>query len=392
MKIKYVLFAIVVCSACTQRSPISEYSHPFPVETIVVDLDKFPDSEGLELRGVRQEQITNDFWVQLETLPECLLGNIDQMQVFRNKIYVLDRSVANGLYVFDMKGKFLYQAGRKGKGPGEYYQISQFYIDSVKNAVTLLDAEMKKIHRYNLENGRFLEAIQLDKSYYVNSGIVFDSSAYAFDQIYVNPRKGKRQYHLNFFVGDSIFGFKPLKDGHFLPNKIPFTVSSGKVFYTPIRCDTIFEIDKSGIKRGIYIDFGVRALPQKYLEMGFSKEDSKTLQRSKYAINLRNVVETPRYFCFSVSLSSSGRFVLIDKLTKNTYTYFNFSALQPSFFLCAYGNYLVSERKNVVNFYNSIPENVQVQMDSLRTDEFKKIIREAKEGDNPALYFVDLNL
>lgn len=392
MKIKYLLFAIVVCSACTQRSQIPEYSKPFPVETIAVDLDKFPDSEGLELRGVRQEQITHDFWVQLETLPECLIGYIDQMQVFRDKIFVLDRSVANGVFVFDMKGKFLYQAGRKGKGPGEYYQISQFYIDSVKNAVTLLDAEMKKIHRYNLENGRFLEAVQLDKSYYVNSGIVFDSSAYAFDQIYVNPRKGKVQYHLNFFVGDSIFGFKPLKDGHFLPNKTPFTVSSGKVFYTPIRCDTIFEIDKSGIKRGIYIDFGDRALPQNYLEMGFSKEDSKTLQRSKYAINLRNVVETPRYFCFSVSLSSSGRFVLIDKLTKNTYTYFNFAASQPTFFLCAYGNYLVAESKNVEKFYNSIPENIQAKKDSLRTDEFKKIIREAKEGDNPALYFVDLNL
>ena len=392
MKLRYLLLILAVSSACTQRSPIPEYSQPFPVETIVVDLDKIPEINGLERRGVRQEQITHDFWVQLETLPECLIGYIDQMQVFRDKIFVLDRSVAYGLFVFDMKGKFLYQAGRKGKGPGEYYQISQFYIDSVKNAVTLLDAEMKKIHRYNLENGRFLEAVQLDKSYYVNSGIVFDSSAYAFDQIYVNPRKGKVQYHLNFFVGDSVFGFKPLKDGHFLPNKTPFTVSSGKIFYTPIRCDTIFEIDKNGIKRGIYIDFGDRALPQNYLEMGFSKEDAKTLMRSKYAINLCDVVETSRYLYFSLMLKSSGRFVLIDKSTKTTYTWFNFSGAQPTDFLCAYGNYLVAKMANVAQLYNTIPENVQAKMDSLRTDEFKKIIREAKEGDNPALYFVDLNL
>lgn len=392
MKIKYLLFAIIVCSACTQRSPISEYSQPFPVETFVVDLDKVPEVGGLERRGVRQEQITHDFWVQLETLPECLIGYIDQMQVFRDKIFVLDRSVANGVFVFDMKGKFLYQAGRKGKGPGEYYQISQLYIDSVKNAVTLLDAEMKKIHRYNLENGRFIEAVQLDKSYYVNSGVVFDSSAYAFDQIYINPRKGKRQYHLNFFVGDSIFGFKPLKDGHFLPNKIPFTVSSGKVFYTPIRCDTIFEIDKSGIKRGIYIDFGDRALPQNYLESGFSKENVNALMGSKYAINLCDVIETPRYFCFSLLLSTMGRYVLIDKSTKTIYTWFNFAGAQPTEFLCAYGNYLVTKMENAAKLYSTIPENVQVKMDSLRTDEHKKIIREAKEGDNPVLYFVDLNL
>ena len=123
-----LLLLLLLCIACTSKNSIPEYSQPFPVETIVVDLDKIPEVGGLERRGVRQEQITHDFWVQLETLPECLIGYIDQMQVFRDKIFVLDRSVVNGLFVFDMKGKFLYQAGRKGKGPGEYYQIGRAHV------------------------------------------------------------------------------------------------------------------------------------------------------------------------------------------------------------------------------------------------------------------------
>ena len=50
------------------------------------------------------------------------------------------------LLVFGMDGKFKYQIGDQGKGPGEFLEINDFIID--KNNIELLD--FKKILTYSL--------------------------------------------------------------------------------------------------------------------------------------------------------------------------------------------------------------------------------------------------
>ncbi len=383
------LLTFILCSACDNKGVVGEYAPTFPVETIRVDVDLFPENPAL-LKPLPKERIAHDFWVQLETSTTCLIASVDQLQVCCNKIFVLDKDIANALFVFDMKGRFLYQAGRKGRGPGEYFQASQFTIDSVNRMVVLFDSQSRDFHRYRLSDGRYISTLPADKSYAVNSGIYFDSLSYALDQIYHLPFKGKTQYHLNLFRGDSIVGFKRLQKGHFFPEKFPFTISSGKLFYTPIRCDTIFEIDKNGIKRGIFIDFGKRALPLDYLERGFSKESPSALMSSGYAINLHNALETDRFFYCAFLYGSSLRTVFYDKVTHEHNPHIFFAESQPNEFRTTYGNYFVAKLESA-HIYNRVSTNdIQRAIEARRSPEHRAIIQKAREGDNPVLYFVEI--
>ena len=61
-------------------------------------------------------------YVVLETLPECLLVEND-MEVYLTDKYIIANNgmFRDGVYLFDRKtGKFLYEIGKKGQGPGEY--------------------------------------------------------------------------------------------------------------------------------------------------------------------------------------------------------------------------------------------------------------------------------
>ena len=100
----------------------------------------------------------------LETSEACLIGSINSMRVYDQHIYILDRTIAKSLYVFDMEGRFVRQIGGVGQGPGEYLQPFDFTIDKDNNTVYILDGRSQRINKYDLASGRFLHAINPDRN------------------------------------------------------------------------------------------------------------------------------------------------------------------------------------------------------------------------------------
>ena len=384
-----LLLLLLLCIACTSKNSIPEYSHPFPVETIAIDPELSKESMK---RKITPNDMHHSFWVKLETSPQCLIGRIGQLQLFRDRIYILDQQKANSLYVFDIKGNFLFQPGRPGKGPGEYYKASHFSIDSVENCIVIIDSEMKKAHRYNLESGKHLKSTQLDNSHYIRAGIAFDSVSYAFDQILINPRKGKQQFHLLFIRNDSVIGFKPLLRDHHLRTPNPFCVTNQTIYYNPIRCDTIFEINKQGVKRGIYIDFGKYAIPRDFPYAKGVEMQAEQLQKSKYVIHISNVLETPNHFYFSYKCNGWERTVLMNKHTKTIYKDLRYAYFMPYIFIGSYGEYLIAAEYDFAENWNKGSAEFKAFIDSIQSPEHREIVKDTQEGDNPILHFVDLNL
>ncbi|MGE4568270.1 MAG: 6-bladed beta-propeller, partial [Bacteroidales bacterium] len=162
------------------------------------------------------------------------------------------------------------------------------------------------------------------------------------------------------------------------------------IFYTPIRCDTIFEIDKNGIKRGIYIDFGKRALPLDYLKRGFSEGNSAALMKSGYAVNLRSVLETDRFFYCAFLYGTHLRTVFYDKVTHEHNPHLFFAEGQPNAFRTTYGNYFVAKLENAHDYNQVSTNDIQRAIEERRSPEHRAIIQKAREGDNPVLYFVEI--
>ena len=97
--------------------------------------------------------------IPLETNGESLFRNISVIRETGDRYYIMDNKVTT-VWVFDKKGKFLFKIAHVGNGPGEYYHLSDFRVDTVRNRIELLAPINQAVFQYDL-NGTFVEKISL---------------------------------------------------------------------------------------------------------------------------------------------------------------------------------------------------------------------------------------
>ena len=75
--------------------------------------------------------------IPLETLDSCLIMNIEKIELHNNQLFIFD-NLRPALYVFDKKGKYIKQIGKKGEGPDEFQVITDVFIDKTRNVILFL--------------------------------------------------------------------------------------------------------------------------------------------------------------------------------------------------------------------------------------------------------------
>ncbi|MFC0878286.1 6-bladed beta-propeller [Saccharicrinis sp. FJH2] len=108
--------------------------------------------------GMVSETISKFIPIPLETKPGCLIGEIEKIVMDDSLIYIQDRK-SNSLFVFNLKGKFIFKISSVGNGPGEYIYLRDFYIDNDSRNIFILGAH-NKILKYNL-SGKLLNETRL---------------------------------------------------------------------------------------------------------------------------------------------------------------------------------------------------------------------------------------
>ena len=82
--------------------------------------------------------------VPLETTPECLISPIDKLEIADDKLYLLDNE-QDFIFIFSRQGKFINKIDDIGRGPEEYYELSDFHIDDSLIYVTVGSGRNKVI-------------------------------------------------------------------------------------------------------------------------------------------------------------------------------------------------------------------------------------------------------
>lgn len=93
--------------------------------------------------------------VPLEVTPNSLIGEVSKVITTKDCIYVLDRTVAESLFVFDYKGRILNNFSGTGGGPGEYIRVSNFYLSKDEKTIFITDHSLGKILAFD-QKGNFL--------------------------------------------------------------------------------------------------------------------------------------------------------------------------------------------------------------------------------------------
>ena len=101
--------------------------------------------------------------VILETKKECAIKSINSLEVFEDKIYILDGR-ADALYVFDKSGRFINQIGNKGHGRGEHLELEDFSIDRKRGEIYLWDNAACKALKYNIRTNEYMGDIKTQRN------------------------------------------------------------------------------------------------------------------------------------------------------------------------------------------------------------------------------------
>ena len=95
--------------------------------------------------------------ISLETSDLSLIDNISKVIIYGDYIIIKD-GYSKGM-VFNIEGEFKHFIGSIGKGPGEYMELRDMFID--QNEGVLHALHYKKINEYRISDGAFLKSTKL---------------------------------------------------------------------------------------------------------------------------------------------------------------------------------------------------------------------------------------
>jgi hypothetical protein len=192
--------------------------------------------------------------VILETNENCIISNIQSIDFYDGKFYILD-DISNALYVFADDGSYIQNIGHQGNGHGEYIEISDFSIDRQKEELYLWDEAMDVALKYNIKTGDYISSVRTERNgersfcMQYNNGHLFvnrtsindDGEQYLLKEI--DTKNGKQiAAYLN---------AKDYNKGWNYPLRFPFTFfyakNSESPKYVEMFSDTIVSITSDGI-------------------------------------------------------------------------------------------------------------------------------------------------
>jgi len=212
-----------------------------------------PDAiDGLPLRSFTLEETSYDY----------MISSADKIIIKDSISYILDQSQRK-IVSFNMSGRPLSFLARKGRGPMEYLQISDFDVDG-KGNIFILDGQKNKVFEYD-KTGIMVSSseIPFEASYIKileDRGFAFGISAW--DYTYPNDRIVLTDKRIR--PVKSISKRESPLDPNFQFFSIGFScLKNGDCFYNYPIDDYVTVLDNTGnLKEAYYMDFGGKATPE----------------------------------------------------------------------------------------------------------------------------------
>lgn len=245
--------------------------------------------------------------IPLQKKPEKYLGTVKRLYVKNDKIVIVS---TGKIFIYSLKnGQLLSLIDKKGKGPGEYQTIDDIYLEA--DLIYVLDRLNRTIWKYDF-NGNYTGKIDTRLIGYAFTKLNTD-----YFVIYINSDKSeKSDYRLNFYsfqqnkivkkyfkISDSEYQWQYIDD---LRN---FIRSKKNTYFTYSFNDTVYTLDKNGIKPKYLIDFGKYSTPRDFLKRDYEDiiEFTSKASRKNYIYSIIGFHHTSDYIYFAYRFQ--GKFI-----------------------------------------------------------------------------------
>lgn len=288
--LKNFLFLILVLLSCSKKTGSNQDFTFHPIVNVISEELKFND-------------LIEDYkYIKLETNENCLIGEIKQLELYKSKIYIL----TDGIYCFNLEGKFLFAINQKGRGPSEFIQIANFSIDEDKIYLN----SPRKIMSFDINTGTFLKSYPTD--YYIKY-LCCDGN-----KIYIDVLRNPKNFpeSVGRVFGSDLNNLKSIKA--FLPDigdkrmGNEFIGYNKQLYYSDPLLNQVFRIHNDQVEKYIFFDFGDKN-PTEADIISLLPENRKTFMGYSKAVQLKYVYETPEFVRASIFLAQKELTILFDK-------------------------------------------------------------------------------
>lgn len=285
-------------------------------------VDTFEISANENIKFQWPSSLIVDEVVYLETTNEALVTSLDKFFISPGKeeFIVVDMRIKK-VFFFDQSGKVTRILDRIGPAPDEYIHMRDVYINFKTNKIEIL--EYKYIQVFDLTTLEYLETISLANikgdNNYLNL-VSIDDVYYLWTPLPSNQRHDLIQiteynkYHLIRKDGDKVEYFIPFKFGAPIDDKFYPSPNDGEFNLSPtVGMNTIFSIDKDGVKERFHFPFASNTPPLEDLKNYRGNEIE--FAYSKYFKGIMSIRETNDYLYFKFTGDGIFYHLLFD--TKN---------------------------------------------------------------------------
>ncbi|MCD8044582.1 MAG: 6-bladed beta-propeller [Tannerellaceae bacterium] len=300
----FCLFLSFIFFSCGGKSTRLEESLVTQNEDMIVISPVFDEHMSFDLGHL----IDSLKYVKLELTDESLIGEVTKLEIFEDRIYILDYNT-KALFVFSIEGKYLFKIHQLGNGPGEYSQLDFFTLDRERRRIYLTDLMTYFIKEYDLA-GNYISQVKIpywnrgilpvsDNTYFIYSNYVNNSTnlPHEFNMFYTdkafNITKGYFPYNSK-RIGNSARNFANPQQGNFYYFKDHFYVFD-------IYKEIVYQIGPDELIPHICFDFKGESFKPDFLEKDPVVLNEYMKEKSFYSVSYCG--ESENYIFYSIGRS-----------------------------------------------------------------------------------------
>lgn len=395
MKIILILSCLLLIS-CTQRSRDTYVLNVIKNATLMKKTDSdyhIIDVDNAVKTSMDSVVLKLDYISYLQLDSSDLIGEIDKILIYDEKIYILDAYITEKVFIFDKKGHLLNIIDDKGQGPNEYTGLSGMSIDYDKKELCLNDRlAMKKLY-FDL-NGKFIRKENSISCFYMNILDGFTVNQLAYQQSFSKDIN----YHIVSTLLDSVyckgFPYEPIQK-HYIVSKNAVYNSNNELLFVPTLSDTVYHIKSFSEYCIRYVIQHNRSIWNKHKEELTYNEINNFIKQDGYTAFGGLFYETSKYIYFTMDRELNDFvakvYCLYDKDKNQAYELDGkdikiFNEIVPP-------NIIALDGETFVSSFDPYRIKEILSGDEkclIKNDVLKAIINKSDENSNPVLVFYKL--
>lgn len=327
-------------------------------------------------------------YIPLSNRDGYTIGEISQVLISDGKIYVS----SDGVFCYDMKGNPLFRINEKGGKKSEILKVTSISIED--GILYLYDEPKRVIHKYNSQNGKFIENVPLPESvkgiYKIKEGFIAETFS-CTSEFYEGVARFLAYDNSDFsdgpqkkYMSDDLYNFS-------IYGQVTF--NNANVLFSDYFNNKVYKIDNNGCSLSYHINFkDFTPLPQNVIN-NMLNNNTLIAEDDDYQYGLVDMYENQDFFvgniqggirCTVIHNKKSNNSIAFKRIyssSKYQMAPYKFFGTNNGYFIHVIPAEIITMHKNICGFGDILPSD---------NPDFEKqrILINCNADDNPiiALY------